>query len=183
MAIGIDTIARGLGAKGLQEANRANARLDALPKGLVYRGAVDYYNDLPSGAEVGDTYTVKYKGSSGSIPDGNEYAWGDNGGTNAWIKIGKDYESLPADPGGTQESLVTTGEKDYWNHKADNTIPDCPVDEDGVYILVCTVASGVRTYSWEGGAGYQPMLVPVEEPSQDDNQLVEEPSDIDNQEE
>lgn len=60
----------------------------ALPKGLVYKGAVDYYSSLPASPSIGDCYTVKYTGSTGTNPDGTEYAWGNYEGTNQWIQVG-----------------------------------------------------------------------------------------------
>lgn len=63
--------------------------ISQLPKGVSYKGSVDYYNDLPSSSvEVGDCYTVKYKGTSGTDPDGTEYVYGPDGGTNTWIPLG-----------------------------------------------------------------------------------------------
>lgn len=67
--------------------------ISQLPKGVIYKGAVDYYNDLPTtDVEVGDCYTVKYKGTSGTDPDGSEYVYGPDGGTNTWIKLGSEDE-------------------------------------------------------------------------------------------
>ena len=62
--------------------------------GITYKGAVNYYSSLPSNASVGDAYTVKYKGSSGTDPDGSEYVWGNYEGTNQWIKLGADDNTL-----------------------------------------------------------------------------------------
>lgn len=63
--------------------------INALPRGLIYRGAVDYYKDLPTeNNELGDTYSVKYQGETGTTADGNEYAWGEYDGTLQWIKLG-----------------------------------------------------------------------------------------------
>ena len=56
--------------------------------GITYKGAVDYYSDLPNNPTEGDAYTVKYSGSSGSTPDGTEYVWGNYSGTNQWIAFG-----------------------------------------------------------------------------------------------
>ena len=68
-----------------------DAAIAALPNGLVYKGAVDYYSNLPaSNQTVGDCYTVRYKGSSGTDPDGTEYAWGPVGGVNQWVPVGPD---------------------------------------------------------------------------------------------
>ena len=64
------------------------AAIAALPKGVIYKGAVSYESDLPNNAEVGDCYTVKYKGSSGSVPDGKEVVWGSYEGTEQWITLG-----------------------------------------------------------------------------------------------
>ena len=66
--------------------------IDNLPKGVVYRGSVNYYADLPSAAALGDCYTVVYKGTTGTEPYGAEYVWGLNTATNIreWIKIGED---------------------------------------------------------------------------------------------
>lgn len=66
--------------------------INNLPKGVVYRGSVNYYADLPSAAALGDCYTVVYKGTTGTEPYGAEYVWGLNTATNIreWIKIGED---------------------------------------------------------------------------------------------
>ncbi len=82
-----DIIARGLAGSGLAAANLANARIDALPKGVVYRGQVDYYNDLPNDAELGDMYTVKYLGTSGTTPSGAEYVWTEDNGVPMWVQV------------------------------------------------------------------------------------------------
>lgn len=114
---GVDIIARGLGANGLKEANRANERLDMLPRGMVYIGEVNYYKDLPATAGIGEVYSVKYKGETGTEPSGAEYVWGVYDGTEQWIQVGTSYDSLPAQQGGTDVSLVLTGEKYIWNNK------------------------------------------------------------------
>ncbi len=74
----------------VEQANNAIAQaIEALPNGLVYRGAVNYYKDLPTANnELGDTYSVKYQGETGTTADGNEYAWGEYDGTLQWIKLG-----------------------------------------------------------------------------------------------
>lgn len=74
-----------------------DAVIAALPNGVVYKGAVSYYNDLPNNAEIGDAYTVKYAGTSGTDVDGTEYVWGTFDSTNQWIAIGADmsqYQKL-----------------------------------------------------------------------------------------
>lgn len=60
--------------------------------GLFWRGAVNYYADLPTNAEVGDCYTVKYLGSSGTEVGGIEYAWGNLDGKLQWIPLGPDID-------------------------------------------------------------------------------------------
>ena len=95
----VDIIARGLGAGAAASAAEANRRLDNIGSGIAYKGAVDYFGDLPASPEAGDAYTVKYKGSSGTEPDGTEYVWGDDGGTTGWIALGPDLS-------GYQEALT-----------------------------------------------------------------------------
>lgn len=65
-------------------------KIDAAALGIKYKGEVNYYADLPNNAEIGDAYTVKYSGSSGTTPDGTEYVWGTVSGTNQWINFSKD---------------------------------------------------------------------------------------------
>ena len=84
-----------------------DAAIAALPNGLVYRGEVNYYNLLPSNPEVGDCYSVKYKGISGTIPDGSEYAWGNSVGTNTWIKLGPEDELFICTYGTTTYAEIT----------------------------------------------------------------------------
>lgn len=64
----------------------------SLRGGVRYQGEVDYDSDLPSNAEVGDAYTVKYSGTSGTDLDGTEYTWGLNHQTQqySWINFSKD---------------------------------------------------------------------------------------------
>lgn len=61
-----------------------------LGKGIVYKGAVNYYNDLPNNASLGDCYSVLYKGTSGSESSGAEYVWGNKVESEnpEWIKLG-----------------------------------------------------------------------------------------------
>lgn len=60
--------------------------------GLIWRGAVNYYADLPTKVEVGDCYTVKYLGDSGTDVGGIEYAWGKLDGKLQWIPLGPDID-------------------------------------------------------------------------------------------
>lgn len=97
----------------------------ALPKGIVYKGAVNYYNLLPaSGASEGDCYTVKYSGTSGTEPDGTEYIWGSYEGTFQWISLG----------GGMIENVYTKAEADEkFAEKDDDAVANhiCIFDADG----------------------------------------------------
>ena len=65
-------------------------QIDSAAAGLTYKGAVNYYSNLPNNAEEGDAYTVLYAGSSGTVADGTEYVWGKVGGTLQWIDFSKD---------------------------------------------------------------------------------------------
>ena len=72
----------------------------SLMGGVHYRGSVSYYTDLPNDASEGDSYTVKYAGTSGSVADGTEYTWGydTDSQTYAWISFSKDaYSKAEAD--------------------------------------------------------------------------------------
>ena len=82
----------------------------SLMGGVHYRGSVNYYADLPNDAQEGDSYTVKYAGTSGSIADGTEYTWGYDTDLEdyAWISFSKDaYSKAETDVllGGKQATL------------------------------------------------------------------------------
>ena len=63
----------------------------SIPKALTYKGAVDYYDDLPSANVVeGDTYTVRYEGNSGTKLSGAEYAWSMLNSVYQWVFVGPD---------------------------------------------------------------------------------------------
>lgn len=63
----------------------------AILNGMQYRGAVNYYADLENVArKVGYVYTVKFKGDSGTEPDGTEYVWGEYQSVLQWIPLGPD---------------------------------------------------------------------------------------------
>jgi len=69
--------------------------IEGLGKGIIYKGAVNYYNDLPNNAEIGDCYSILYRGTTGTEPSGVEYVWGKVSGSSAasWIQLGADIES------------------------------------------------------------------------------------------
>lgn len=70
-------------------------KTQSLMGGVHYRGQVDYYDNLPNDPAEGDSYTVKYAGSSGTVADGTEYTWGVDSSTNTltWISFSKDAYS------------------------------------------------------------------------------------------
>ena len=71
--------------------NYTDAAISSIPRALTYKGAVDYYSDLPAGGMlIGDTYTVKYEGDSGTKLSGAEYAWSLLDGTYQWVFVGPD---------------------------------------------------------------------------------------------
>lgn len=71
----------------------ADSLVGGVTGGLHWRGAVNYYSGLPTDADEGDCYTVKYLGSSGTKVDGTEYAWGTLDGKAQWIPIGPDISN------------------------------------------------------------------------------------------
>lgn len=117
--------------------------VQALMGGVHYKGEVNYYNNLPNDAQEGDTYTVKYLGTSGSDPDGGEYVWGKNQqGELGWRDFSKDcytktetnrlladkqsiinsQNKLSADlvdDTNSTHKFVTAAEKQTWNGKQD----------------------------------------------------------------
>ena len=72
-------------------------KTQSLMGGVIYKGEVDYYNDLPAAADVeeGWSYTVKYAGTSGTVADGTEYVWGKTSPNSelGWISFSKDAYS------------------------------------------------------------------------------------------
>ena len=92
----------------------------SLMGGVHYRGSVSYYADLPNDAAEGDSYTVKYAGTSGSVADGTEYTWGydTDSQTYAWISFSKDaYSKAETDAllGGKQNVIDSS-------HKLDGSL-------------------------------------------------------------
>lgn len=84
----------------------------SLMGGVHYRGSVSYYRDLPNDAEEGDSYTVKYAGTSGTIADGTEYTWGYDTDTQdfAWISFSKDtYSKAEIDNKLVGSNIALTG--------------------------------------------------------------------------
>lgn len=85
----MDVITLGAALNGSKK--YTDSSVQALMGGVHYKGEVNYYNNLPNDAQEGDTYTVKYLGTSGSDPDGGEYVWGKNQqGELGWRDFSKD---------------------------------------------------------------------------------------------
>lgn len=90
-----------------------DATIAPLLGGVHYRGSVNYASNLPASPEEGDAYTVKYKGTTGTDPDGAEYVWGldtdDN--TYKWIVFaGDSYTKAEVDAllSGKQATIDST---------------------------------------------------------------------------
>ena len=84
----------------------------SLMGGVHYRGSVNYYADLPNNAQEGDSYTVKYAGTSGSIADGTKYTWGYDTDLEdyTWISFSKDaYSKAESDALLATEQAKTVG--------------------------------------------------------------------------
>ena len=67
-------------------------------KEMVYKGAVNYYNNLPLNPSEGDVWVVRYTGSSGTTPNGHAYCW-DEEIEPQWIDLGNLSEFLPEGEG------------------------------------------------------------------------------------
>lgn len=123
-----DIIARGMAANAKGIADIANAKADAFANGLKYQGAVDYYGDLPNNASVGDVYTVKYRGSSGTTASGVEYVWGEYEQTEQWITLGNGAEGTSVlSTGETADKVLATdgnGGAQWKNHMSDADVDD-----------------------------------------------------------
>ena len=72
-----------------------NNIIDGFGRGILYKGPVNYYTDLPNDASLGDCYSVLYEGTSGDTPSGAEYVWGkiNNQNSATWIQLGKDIDT------------------------------------------------------------------------------------------
>lgn len=103
--------------------------------GITYKGEVNYYSNLPSNPTLGDAYTVKYSGTTGTNPDGTEYVWAENGGVAQWVDFSKDsYTKAETDAllNNKQNALVVGTNLD------DEPIEDStnPITSGGVYNTV-----------------------------------------------
>ena len=59
---------------------------------MRFKGEVNYYNNLPLSANLGDAYKVLYAGTEGTTPDGTTYVRKsfDSGQTIRWVSLSKD---------------------------------------------------------------------------------------------
>ena len=90
MALSVETLVL---AKNFAK-SYADSVISGVAGGINYKGAVDYYSDLPNNPLVNDAYTVKYSGSSGTEPDGTEYVYANYEGTDQWIALGPDLSTF-----------------------------------------------------------------------------------------
>lgn len=67
----MDLVTLTLAKKGAKQ--YTDDAIEGLGKGIIYKGAVNYYNDLPNNASIGDCYSILYKGTSGTESSGLEY--------------------------------------------------------------------------------------------------------------
>ena len=84
MSLSIETLAL---AKGFAK-SYTDAVVSGIAGGINYKGAVNYYSDLPASPQTNDAYTVLYTGTSGTNPDGTEYVWASYEGTMQWVPYG-----------------------------------------------------------------------------------------------
>ena len=84
MAISIETLAI---AKKFSK-SYTDAVVSGISGGINYKGAVNYYSDLPNNPSENDSYTVLYYGTSGTDTDGTQYVWAEYEGTLQWIPYG-----------------------------------------------------------------------------------------------
>lgn len=120
----------------------------SLMGGVHYRGSVSYYVDLPNDASEGDSYTVKYAGTSGSVADGTEYTWGydTDSQTYAWISFSKDAYSKAE----TDDLFVKKADE----YNAGKTVPQgTSVTIDGTAYTVGTGAEIFNNYNSNKAVG------------------------------
>lgn len=83
---GMEALAIALGEIG-DVSSKLEEQIKAVGYGMTFKGAVNYYTNLPSSASVGDVYIVLYTGSSGNKPLRAVYAYGSSGGSYQWIPV------------------------------------------------------------------------------------------------
>ena len=95
----MDIVTLALAKKGAKE--YTDSVVEGLGRGVVYKGAVNYYNNLPNNASEGDAYTVRYKGTSGTTAFNAEFVKV----STEWVQLGP--ESI-SDELGDIATLTTT---------------------------------------------------------------------------
>lgn len=106
----MDVVTLGVALNGSKK--YTNQVAQSLMGGVHYRGSVSYYADLPNDPQEGDSYTVKYAGTSGSVADGTEYTWGYDTDVQdyAWISFSKDtYSKAEIDNKLVGSNIALTG--------------------------------------------------------------------------
>ena len=95
----MDVVTLALAKKGAKQ--YTDTAIAGLGKGVIYKGAVNYYNDLPNNVTEGDAYTVRYKGTSGTIAFNAEFVRV----STEWVQLGPESVS---DELGDITTLTTT---------------------------------------------------------------------------
>lgn len=95
----MDVVTLALAKKGAKQ--YTDTAIAGLGKGVIYKGTVNYYNDLPNNATEGDAYTVRYKGTSGTIAFNAEFVRV----STEWVQLGPESVS---DELGDITTLTTT---------------------------------------------------------------------------
>ena len=131
-------------------------KIDAAALGIKYKGEVNYYADLPNSAEIGDAYTVKYSGTSGTTPDGTEYVWGTASGTNQWINFSKDsYTKSEVDALlALKQNALTTAQLAAVNSGIDSTkVAQIEMNKNNIlstYTSTTYACTASNTYEYTG---------------------------------
>ena len=151
--------------------------LDVAKLGIKYKGEVYYYSDLPStGNQIGDAYTVKYSGTSGTTPDGTEYVWGTVSGTNQWINFSKDsYTKAEVDALlALKQNALTTTQLAAANSGINSTkVEQIETNKNNISWLVDTGVKNLLDYekikafntsfTWSGNTGtYNGVTIKIE---------------------
>lgn len=111
-----DITARGMANTAIEQVVIVEERVDQLPNGIVFRGAVNDLVDLPANPEVGDCYTVINEYNT-------EYAYGLKDGVNQWIDIRP-----------TLATVAYTGDYDDLDNAPDIPTKVSDLDNDAGYV-------------------------------------------------
>jgi len=155
------------GHESLENAiNTLYAGMNAARTKMVIKGEVDYYNDLTQldSPMIGDTYTVKYKGDSGSVAYGRQFTFVNFYSLTYWLPLGQDLTpletavaSLTNRMGGL--SFVKISKSDF------DAIP--VKDQNTVYYVYDTSGKVTPYYADQdiGGGGGNLMVTAITSPS------------------